>query len=293
MRLFVLASLALAPILAVAQDDPPKKRHSQKEVRAQVKEDERKSAAEIRGKLEDHLKVAANREENPERRRSAAEILGHSQDLRAAKVLLDIVDDPDPAAAKGALSGLRTMTKELDDNPEKLNEVKRIVQAKVRAIAKEEPKELDQAIIVVDLLNNIGNEDEAVKLAQKVVAKGNRLILHNFCYWDESAEPPVFRIKASARPLFADAMAKSQAEQTRAEAAEIFSRAGYKDEAFLVLSDVMLHGKNLNAKMSAMKDLREMGDERSKSAVREAVNDAELARSAKYVLMSWDQRPKK
>jgi hypothetical protein len=292
---FVLALLTLTPIVAAAQSDQqPKRHHSQKEVRAQMREDERKTATEVQKKLDDYLKIATNPKEHPEHRRSMLELIGHSQDIRAAKVLRDYADDASPEVSDGALSGLRTMTMTLDDNPTMLGEVKNLIDEKIKKIAKEGPRDEDRGgWALVDLLNNVGDDHEAVELGRKLLAKGHDKVVYQFGYRDESVEPPVFRIRPAAKQFIIDATAKDQSETARVSAATILRYAGDYDNAFGPLVDVMLHGKNIDSRMGAMKQLREIGDERSKDAVREAMKDPALARSAKYVLMSWDQRPKK
>lgn len=293
MRGFVFLACTFITAAAFAQPAPqPKRRHTQKEVRAQMKEDERNRASGIRKKFDDYAKTASSKSENRERRRSAMEALGHSQDVRAAKLLLQLVDDPDARVASGALIGVQTLTRSVDDDPQMLKDVKAIVAAKMLSVAKGEPSDLNRATVLVGILNNIGEDAAAAELGKKLVEKGRAGVLHEFCYWDESVEPMVFKIRPVAKQLF-DAAGKDKSEETRVSAAALLAKAGSRADAFPVLVEVLKSGHDLIQRQRAMDELRSIGDEPSRKAVQEVMDPPELVRSAGYVLRTWDKRPKK
>lgn len=298
-RVLIIATL-FAPLGAFGQapnseqSRPQKsKRPSQKEMRAQMKTESRAAATKVQARLAEHIKTASDKSANREARREALENLARSQDIRAAKPLLDISDDADKKISHAALTSLWSLSKSLSDDPTQLSEVKKVIGARVREIAKEDPSvDLDRASAAVALLNNLGDHEEAVQLAKKVSAKGRFSVVREFVYWDESVEPSVFRMKPGAKQLFVDSMTKDRPEAVRVEAAALLAKSGNKEDSFATLVDIMMNGVDLGQRQKAMDELRSIGDQPSREAVQKAVAIPELAKSAKHLLMFWDKRPK-
>jgi len=293
LRFLAALVLSVLPVLA-AENDSPRKHPSQKEMREEFRTEAKREASAIQPYFDDHVKIASDPKEHSERRRGALEKLGHSRDPRAAKVLVKLSGDSDKAVAQAALNGMWMLARGLSDDPGKQYEVRKEIEPKVKTIAARDVKDdLDSASSAVAIFDALGDQIEAVELAKKVLSAGRKTILRQFVFWDESTEPSAFRIAPAAKGMFVEATATAFPDETRLDAAAFLGKAGNPSDAVPVLRDLVKNSKDRILRYKAMDELRAIGDDASRAAVREMIGDPELGKSANHLLIFWDKRPKK
>lgn len=290
----LIGIMLVATPMNAADTEAARKRPGQKEIRAALRGEAKRDAAEIQAKLDEHIKAASDAKAHPERRRQAIKKLGHSRDPRAASALVRLSDDADRAVSQAALGSIWVLARSLADEPPKQAEVRKQIEPKVKVIAGRDVKaDLDSASAAVSILDALGDQAEAIALAKKVLAAGRKTILRQFVYWDESTEPSTFRVAPAAKSMFTEATSTAFPDDTRLDAAAFLGKAGFSSDAVPVLRELAKDSKDRIVRHKAMDELRAIGDEESKAAVREMVDDPELGKSAKHLLMFWDKRPKK
>lgn len=277
------------------QGNQQRKRYTAQESREVIRVENRAYTTRLRARLDDNIKIASDRNNEMWKRQAALMDVGRSLDLRAARELLKFYDSPEKPMADKALVALSRLAYGLrmSEDAAQLAEFKKIVAPKMRSIAKEESLGLDRLSSVASIMNDIGDDAEAVRLGKMLLHKGRHKIINLFWYHDQSVSPAAFRIKPLAKQLFLDSVSDKQPENVRMDAAALLAQAGEVDIALPVFSEILLAGKDMQLRYRAMTELYSIGDGRAKEVVRKAIVIPELSKSAENRLMSWDKRPTK
>lgn len=263
----------------------------QREFNQVMEKDADKKAKDIQSRLPKLIKTL--KDGNEYTREEAASELGSSRDPRAVEPLMMILEDKSsPRRVRGsALGALNTLIA----NRHKNAEVQQLTDTKIVPEIKKlihdqkiwDKKDYNFISGLTQSLYSAG-DNESYEISERL-SEHKPNILKMFGAWDNDQYPAVYKIDPQAKPIMTRAL-RSNNENLKFQAVELMNIAGYKDEVFDTIVEIVRYGKELEYRQKCLMMLDKIGDIKSKEIIEEAANIKELKATADFILEWWNKK---
>lgn len=238
------------------------------------------------------------KEKDLEKRKDIVIDLGRTEDTRAIKSLLEILqDDTESKEIRGkSAESLYVISITEDRNNELEKQIKEVIIPTLKRIYERGKDELKREL--VSTLYRIGEKEITKPIIFKYLKKGEWGILNIFYYYSKignimtrSTYPgsdETQKIDERAVEILKVAIGDNYPENIRVQSARILIKTGDKETPFASLVNIVKNGKDLDSRREALWGLHKIGDDKSKKVVEESLKIKEIEGTAQTVLRCWD-----
>jgi HEAT repeat protein len=239
-------------------------------------------AQNARPKVDDAIQAVLDSKSDPIKRNLAWNTLAQAATPRAVETLIKIASDPQNVENTTAIMFLGSSVRPHDVLPDiaQLNEEKII--PFLRSVLNDpnswnaDSRQRQRYIAAASALKDAGDMQSVFEASKRIIATGDNNVFRDIEVTDSSLGFIVGVGKDKKYP-----------EQIRFTAASMLARAGYKDQAVPLLSDLALNGANLGTRGNSLQILSQFGDDQSKEIVVKASSIPELKRTADGIFQNW------